>query len=247
MGSTTVDPATWEDEFTILVTGFAPFTSRYPVNPSWEIARALPPFLPPSSSGALSSKSSDPNPSVRILVHPEPVKVAYKNVRELVPNLWERAAGPKLDLVLHIGMASGRTYYSAERRAHRDGYAMRDVDGELLGDEDKVGEEFYWHGLPHELKTTLDVDEVWRTWKKSLPDCDIRISEDPGRYLCDFIYYSSLAHLYRKGEDARVLFLHVPVDSDPASVKTGVDITIELIRAAVKNLKAKQAEKQAEA
>ncbi|RFU31332.1 hypothetical protein B7463_g5027, partial [Scytalidium lignicola] len=248
MGSTTVDPATWEDEFTFLVTGFGPFTSRYPVNPSWEIARALPPFLPPPSSSSSTSSSSAspiPHPRVRILVHPEPIKVAYKNVRELVPKLWERSGGPKLDFVLHIGMASGRAYYSAERLAHRDGYAMRDVDGELLKDEEKKGEEFFWHGLPEKIETMVDVDEIWRGWKKSLPNCDIKVSEDPGRYLCDFIYYSSLAHLYRKNEDRRVLFLHVPVDNDPASIKVGVEVTIELIRAVVQNLKTKQAEKQA--
>lgn len=69
-------------------------------------------------------------------------------------------------------MASGRTYYSAERLAHRDGYVMRDVDGELLRDDEKKGDEFFWHGLPEELYTLVDLDEVWKNWKASLPVSD---------------------------------------------------------------------------
>lgn len=64
---------------------------------------------------------------------------------------------------------------------------------------------------------------------------DVRISEDAGRYLCDFIYFSSLAHLTKKGDERRVVFLHVPVDSNEAAIKTGVEVTIELIRAVVQS------------
>jgi pyrrolidone-carboxylate peptidase len=53
--------------------------------------------------------------------------------------------------------------------------------------------------------------------------------------LCDFIYYSSLSHLLKKGEEKRVVFLHVPVEADEAALKTGVEVTIELIRALVQS------------
>jgi pyroglutamyl-peptidase len=73
---------------------------------------------------------------------------------------------------------------------------------------------------------------------------DVRISEDAGRYLCDFIYYSSLAHLTKKEEQRRVVFLHVPVDSDEASIKLGTEVTIELIRALVQSGRLKKAVNQ---
>src|ERR1700712_3587946 len=73
---------------------------------------------------------------------------------------------------------------------------------------------------------------------------DVRISEDAGRYLCDFIYYSSLAHLTKKKEKRRVVFLHVPVDSDEAAVRTGIEVTIELIRAMVQSGRLKKAIKE---
>lgn len=62
---------------------------------------------------------------------------------------------------------------------------------------------------------------------------DVRVSEDAGRYLCDFIYYSSLAHLWKHNEERRVVFLHVPVDSDAKAIATGVEALEELIRAVV--------------
>jgi pyroglutamyl-peptidase len=49
------------------------------------------------------------------------------------------------------------------------------------------------------------------------------------------MYFSSLAHLEKRGEEKRVVFLHVPVASDEAALKTGVEVTIELIRALVQS------------
>jgi len=63
----------------------------------------------------------------------------------------------------------------------------------------------------------------------------VRVSEDAGHYLCDFIYYSSLAYLAKNEEDKRVVFLHVPVHADKAAVETGVSVAIELIRAIVQS------------
>jgi len=172
-----------------------------------------------------------------------------------VPKLWE---GRRIDYCVHIGMASGRRFYSVERRGHRNGYGMEDVDNELLGDHARKkieGDERIWHGLPEILLSDADVDDVWRRWRIALPvrlfcqwgDCancwqstDVRISEDAGRYLCDFIYYSSMAHLTKKQEKRRVVFLHVPVDSNTDAIKTGTEVTLELIRALVQSGRVKK-------
>ncbi|KAG4431005.1 hypothetical protein IFR05_013513 [Cadophora sp. M221] len=235
MGSLAEEPVPQEDEITVLVTGFGPFRAQNPINPSWEIAKGLPPFLPPSKFHPLDASAIVSDVPVRILVHPSPMKVAYKSVRELVPTLWE---GRKIDFAIHIGMASGRRFYSVERRAHRDGYNMKDVDEELLRDGERrrlEGEGWVWSGLPEELVSVVDVDDVWKRWRAALPGKDVRVSEDAGRYLCDFIYFSSMAYLTKKEEDRRVLFLHVPVNADAVAVENGIEITIELIRAMVQS------------
>jgi pyroglutamyl-peptidase len=174
-------------------------------------------------------------------------------VRELVPALWQ---GQKIDYAVHIGMASGRKFYSVERRGHRDGYVMRDVDNEFLGDAERrkrEGTDWIWNNVPEELLSSVTIDDVWRRWRTALPVCvsvgcsgmwtmltfgqdvDIRVSEDAGRYLCDFIYFSSLAYLTKKEEERRVVFLHVPVDSDEAALNTGTEVALELIRAMVQS------------
>jgi hypothetical protein len=75
--------------------------------------------------------------------------------------------------MIHVGMAGGRDFYSVERRGHRDGYMMTDVDGVVLGDEkeqykggkDKEGREWVWEGCPVELETGCDIDDVWKRWR----------------------------------------------------------------------------------
>lgn len=112
---------------------------------------------------------------MRIIVHPEPIRVNYETVRELIPRLWDQeqqSHGKKYDVVIHIGMAGPRPMYQIERRGHRDGYKSRDVDGKLLGDEDAEGaheDGWFWEGMPEELTTELDVEDILKRWKQHSP------------------------------------------------------------------------------
>lgn len=180
-----------QEEFTVLVTGFQvcvavatsphfdvpdgancatlqPFRAEYPINPSWEIARSLPEYLPALRAKDPSSRYAVNTPPVRILVHPEPIRVSYKTVRELVPSLWEETyAGRKIDLVIHIGMAGPRPMYQIESRGHRTGYKSPDVDGRHLDSlEGERGEDWIWHGLPDTLRTDLDMQDIWERWQQ---------------------------------------------------------------------------------
>jgi pyroglutamyl-peptidase len=173
------------------------------VNPSWEIAKDLPGYLPPlrAKIPGQSSSTGPLLPPIRLLVHPEPIRVNYQVVRSLIPRLWhlkgsngKNNAGdaddagdagdadggvqkvltpkPKIDFAIHIGMASPRLHYSIERRGHRDGYTMRDVDGELLGDDSRrlrEGKDWIWDGMPAEILTDLDMEDVLRRWKMHSP------------------------------------------------------------------------------
>lgn len=156
-----------------------PFREQYPVNPSWEIARRLPSHLPPL-------RAKDPNvrpgpdsvatdlPAVRILVHPEAIRVNYKTVRGIVPSFWDgEYNGHKIDAAIHIGMASTRPMYLLERLAHRTGYAIPDVDGEKLEDEQegKHDENWIWHDMPDELESDYDIPNVYLRWKEL---CSVR-------------------------------------------------------------------------
>ncbi|ERS95509.1 pyroglutamyl peptidase type [Sporothrix schenckii 1099-18] len=280
MGSVQDSPAEEFEEFTVLVTGFDAFKSEYPQNPSWEIARRLPEYLPArtkTASSTASSTTTAPSPAsvppVRIVVYPGPVRVNYQAVRTLVPTLWDgtptKVGGgayddgkedkegregteftpPKnIDLVLHIGMAGPRLHYALERVGRRDGYTLRDVDDQLLGDTpaDRGDPRWPWYGVPAALESHLDLDDVLARWRgHAAPGADLRISVDAGRYLCDFIYFSSLAHLYRRDQEAdhkdaryarrRVAFLHVPAAATPERVEAGRALVVELIRSLVES------------
>lgn len=58
----------------------------------------------------------------------------------------------------------------------------------------------------------------------------MRISNDPGRYMCDFIYFSSLAYLWSQQRPRKLLFLHVPAGSSAENVDLGRELMLQLIR-----------------
>ena len=120
---------------------------------------------------------------IKIHVHPRPVKVAYKFVRENIPKLLfpkpslseegqdavkvaqQAQAKPLYDIVLHIGMATGCNYYTLETLAHRDDYTREDVDG-LTMEGDLLWQKEY--DAPEILHTSFDTEDVWRRWKSTL-------------------------------------------------------------------------------
>lgn len=203
------------------------------MNPSYEIAKLLPKSLPATAQYPTE---------VHILVYPDAVPVRYKEVRELVPAILDSYA-EHVDLVMHIGMAPGHKYYAAERIGHRDGYDKnKDLDGVTLPSDD--GEKRF-PGCGKSLSTSLDYDEVMRNWQRNIAaqsdfrSIDARESDDAGHYLCDYIYFNSLAWYSRrvgktidgKVTDRPVLFFHVPGESDENALKQGVVAAEALIRA----------------
>ncbi|TKA74081.1 hypothetical protein B0A55_05222 [Friedmanniomyces simplex] len=231
----------------LLVTGFGPFQQRYPVNPSYEITRLLPPFLPQATT-------ADGNP-VQIIGYGSPIRVCYADARELIPPLLE-AYSKTVDFVLHIGMASGRQYYAAERYAHRDGYSKhKDLDG-CFPSADQTERDF--GDCPELLETSLDYDSVLHRWQAFISQspetspawgADCRPSENAGNFLCDYTYFNCMAWYGRRNKkleggsssDRPVMFLHVPAESDEAALEKGAAVASALIQAMVDDFLAPRA------
>lgn len=109
-------------------------------------------------------------PPVRIVVHPEPIRVTYDAAHQIVPRLWDPAFSgvPRVDLVLHIGMASTRPQYVLETLGHRDNYKLGDLDSKLPV-QDPSRDDWPWEGVPSQLMTELDAEDILKRWNAHLP------------------------------------------------------------------------------
>ncbi|KAH4125726.1 hypothetical protein HBH44_212350 [Parastagonospora nodorum] len=231
-----------EKPVTVLVTGFGPFLSAFPRNSSWEIASSLPALIPTSPNNLTP---------IHIHVHHEAIRVAYKPVMELVPKLLPPANPlyPAPEIILHIGLAAGRKFFTLEQGAHGRGFdKIPDVDGERFPDS-SAESQFPSAKYPSVLKTSFDTSDVLARWKANLgytsvegnaedDDApDVRLSPDAGNFLCGFIYYNSLAHYFSiSKEDRPVAFMHVPdLSQSEDKLREGREVAIALIKALVES------------
>jgi hypothetical protein len=165
--------------------------------------------------------------------------------------------------VIHIGIAATRSWYAVETQAHRDSYHLSDVKGKIgYEDGEKLWRELDLppvlqpsraKDLPTALKDTevqssaaaRDVPQPYlnphppnkeflSAWRSFVPPgTDVRLSRDAGRYLCEFIFYTSLAQALRQGQHQNVVFLHVPGSCQEEDIQKGKIIAIGLIKALV--------------
>ena len=171
----------------------------------------------------------------------------------------ETSLGPPeggYDLIVHVGVGLPGNL-EVEKQAHKLGYTLADCDGKLPSIAAKSKRGFSggcYDGLQEELKTEIDVDGLVSVLKNKFNKVrsrdlaaalvtdsliqPVKASEDPGRFICDFTYYSSLANaqqadpLYTvtpRERRTQVLFIHCSPVGDPLETP---DVT-ELLKEAV--------------
>jgi len=122
------------------------------------------------------------------------------------------------DFVFHLGVGAPGGI-KVEKLAHKYGYNNADVDGQFApivskGDTAVVrGFGKGYEKMPGELFSRINVESLVDSLNES--DSNVFVSTDPGRYLCDFIYYCSQAESLRLSDAqspkrSPVLFMHVP-------------------------------------
>lgn len=137
-----------------------------------------------------------------------------------------------------------------EVEAHRDSYHISDVKGRSgYEDGEKLWKELQ---LPPLLKPGPASDgsisdakkprvhpfppdsHFLAAWKSFCPEnTDVQLSQDAGRYLCEFIFYSSMALALQAGQDRNAVFFHVPALCEDADIELGKEVTIALVKALV--------------
>jgi hypothetical protein len=261
------DPSTTSPGLKVLITGFAvrdrstiwqtpylhptlkPFYTPPQPNPSSALLPLLPSHIPASPTHAsITLKTLDP------------VRVSYSSVLSLVPSLTQYDSSAEStgapDIIIHIGMSLPRSGYHLETVAHRDGYVKPDVDRKVL--TNGVVGEWVKESRPEVLSINLrkaNKDDVWRRWKswvlatgtgksKGDRDVDIVLSENAGRYLCEFILYASLSFWAGRGKGVKkkgkekdgkqspvVVFLHVPAECTMEDLERGKRMVVALVKA----------------
>jgi pyroglutamyl-peptidase len=175
-------------------------------------------------------------------VHKPAIRTSYHDVRTELPKFF--AEHKNIDFVLHMG-SGYKDHYAIETQSCRDNYnSFLDEDHKLARDlKDLPGGEHLWrdtYKAPKFLKTAVQpVDELWRRVHSlllgkslsSLPD--VRLSTDPGNFMCGFIYYAGLVELWRHKESRNVMFVHVKSAVDEETIQEGREVAMAVIRAAV--------------
>ena len=141
------------------------------------------------------------------------VPVVYDVVTETIPKLLKELT-PRL--CIHVGVSPYKTVVM-EKFGRNSQYIMEDIHG-------KTPEQYHCVASgPDCLETKFDLTTVLEKVAKCQTDVQFAISSDAGRYLCDYIYYTSL-----HANCAPVVFVHVP--------ELGAPYTVHQLATALKNI-----------
>ncbi|KAL0956037.1 hypothetical protein HGRIS_002209 [Hohenbuehelia grisea] len=242
-------PGPSQGTYRVLLTGFGPFEG-FPVNPAWLAVQPLQNMVIDLGAGN-ASQAAPGRRSVHISALQIPV--TYDGVLSIVPGLHARPpvlprpVGPNFpppppegyDLAFHVGVWPKGGPMRMEHLGHKLGYWAPDAEGKYAPtvrtsqgeDRGFVGPRY--QRFPSEMNTDIDVRSLVQSLKQSGIQ-QIQESWDPERYLCDFIYYCSLAESARNALPMRkktlVQFLHIPPINQPLATK---DVTEAIKRSIV--------------
>lgn len=160
---------------------------------------------------------------------------------------------------MHLGMADGWEWYSVEERAFNEKftsnwwrekeeegyYLVPDAQGKTVRDLTKEEGKGMWNDMPLGLKpksinTRILVDDVKKVVnferEEGKEDVQVISHDEPGMFLCGFIFYESLATARRRGLNTRVLFCHVPGWTDTKRLQRGADFVCAVVGAVCRQI-----------
>jgi pyroglutamyl-peptidase len=109
-------------------------------------------------------------------------------------------------VLLHLGVDSSSKGFKLERCAWNDAsFRIPDEQGYQPTKEKVVPDQ----GYEQCTETNLNLDKLLDVMVQSYPKIQTSISTDAGRYVCNYVYCTSL-DAFRHRDDVTSLFLHVP-------------------------------------
>jgi pyroglutamyl-peptidase len=227
-----------QKDFLFVVTGFGPFNG-VPENPTSIIIKALPAYLQQRVQRVQQSDDDDNNKDCKedvrllsflasrldtILVETS-AEAAAKEVQDLQTKLSKYEAA----VVLHLGVHDGSNNFRLEQCAYNDAtFRVPDERGFQPTKQTVLSAALYDWG--HAFTTSFDVPALVKQLNETCPMSSkvqtpevlesmtpmANVSQDPGRFVCNYIYCSSLQAFDNattkddKHPYIQSLFLHVP-------------------------------------
>lgn len=170
----------------VLVTGFGPF-AKAKLNPTQTLVESLEEGSPLGACGSLERCvvcSVDCEKATECVAT---LTACAEDARGCESTSTELASSSTV-VLLHLGVFSSATSYRIERSAFNEAtFRYPDCSGRQPQCEPISTEE---GGIECCLKTTLPVDDLVTILRFKGHPCDV--SDDAGRYLCNWIYFESL-------------------------------------------------------
>ncbi|KYK56340.1 hypothetical protein DCS_03338 [Drechmeria coniospora] len=246
------------NELTVLVTGFDGLPNNTVINPSWEVAKSLPSQLPvginssiprvkilvPSDAIPVSYEAVDnfvptiwdpsKGPEVDIAVH----------LGMWAPRTTYRLEKNAVRSGYKLRDANCKCVSSANGANSNSNCDWMEVGNDSCPDGQYRQGNAWNHGQqpPAELQTDLDLEDIYQRFYESgetdnqWPGIDFKItSYNKEIFLCQYLYYSSMAFLRGQNRPGKVVFLHVPSLTTPEAIQTSKDVTMNLIRSIVES------------
>ena len=182
----------------VLLTGFEPF-DKDPLNPSWEVARALDGWQPAAMNAACT---------VRAVQLPCVFGDAIARLDEAMAQ-WQPT------LVICLGLAGGRTEITPERVAiNVDDARIPDNAGRQPVDTAVQA------GGPAAYFSTLPIKAMVRDMRAA--GVPAAVSNTAGTFVCNHIFYALMHRLAAQAGNATGGFIHVPTLPELAALHPGM-------------------------
>ncbi len=132
---------------------------------------------------------------------------------------WEQIKDEECDIYLLMGLASSRKTITIERYAYNEKKASIPDNKGINGNSEKIAQDG-----DDRLETTLDINRLIELLKTE--GIEVRLSEDPGRYICNNLYYHALM------SKKEAFFVHLPSLENMAleKEKKAINIIINVLQ-----------------
>ena len=210
-----------ETNVSFVVTGFGPFRN-VTNNPTTVISNKLPDYI----------SVQDKDLALTTFVIETSAEAAQRETNQLQEKITQQQKNGDIAVLLHLGVNYLGTHFQLEQCAYNEAnFRVPDEQGCQLCNA-KVMD-----GSEPTLMTRLDLHKI----QQDLGLESVVVSTDPGRFVCNYTYFCSLAK-FKECPSVYTLFLHVPpfsVVPEDEQLRV-VTLVLESIRKQVDNRVCKQ-------